>query len=74
MPNIPELSPPHKGKDIEKYVSVTDLYIPLDYGEKLTKEELIKRYLQECIINGAMPFQVILRFFIASISFSLYYF
>jgi hypothetical protein len=33
-----------KGKDIEKYVSVTDLYIPLDYGEKLTKEELIKRF------------------------------
>lgn len=33
-----------KGKDIEKYVSVTDLYIPLDYGENLTKEELIKRF------------------------------
>lgn len=33
-----------KGKDIEKYVSVTDLYIPLDYGEDLTKEELIKRF------------------------------
>lgn len=33
-----------KGKDILKYVSVMDLYIPLDYGEKLTKEELIKRF------------------------------
>ncbi len=33
-----------KGKDFEKYVSVTDLYIPLDYGENLSKEELIKRY------------------------------
>jgi len=33
-----------KGKDIEKYVSVTDLYIPLNYGENLTKEELIKNY------------------------------
>lgn len=33
-----------KGKDIEKYVNITDLYIPFDYGEKLTKEELIKRY------------------------------
>lgn len=30
-----------KGKDIEKYVDVTDLYIPLDYGENLTKAELI---------------------------------
>ena len=33
-----------KGKDVEKYVSVTDLYIPFYYGENLTKEELIKRY------------------------------
>lgn len=33
-----------KGKDIEKYVSVTDLYIPFNYGENLTKEELIQNY------------------------------
>lgn len=33
-----------KGKDIEKYVNITDLYIPFDYGENLTKEELIKRF------------------------------
>ena len=33
-----------KGKDLEKYVSVTDLYVPLDYGENLSKTELIKRY------------------------------
>lgn len=33
-----------KGKDIEKYVSVTDLYIPFFYGENLTKEELITNY------------------------------
>lgn len=33
-----------KGKDIEKYVSVTDLYIPFFYGENLTKEELIANY------------------------------
>ena len=33
-----------KGKDIQKYVDVTDLYIPLDYGENLTKEELINNY------------------------------
>ena len=33
-----------KGKDIERHVNVTDLYIQLDYGENLTKEELIKNY------------------------------
>lgn len=33
-----------KGKDFEKYVSVTDLFIPLDYGENLSMEELIKDY------------------------------
>lgn len=33
-----------KGKDIEKYVDVCDLYIPFDYGEKLSKEELIQNY------------------------------
>lgn len=31
-----------KGTDIQKYVDVTDLIVPLDYGENLTKEELIK--------------------------------
>lgn len=30
-----------KGKDIEKYVNITDLYIPLDYGENLTKKNLL---------------------------------
>lgn len=33
-----------KGTDIQKYVDVTDLCIPLIYGENLTKEELIKDY------------------------------
>lgn len=33
-----------KGKDIEKYVNVTDLYIPFMYGENLTKDELIHNY------------------------------
>lgn len=33
-----------KGTDIEKYVTVTDLYIPFNYGENLTKEELIKNF------------------------------
>lgn len=33
-----------KGTDIQKYVIVTDLYIPFKYGENLTKEELISNY------------------------------
>ena len=33
-----------KGKDFQKYVTVTDLYIPFNYGENLTKEELIHNY------------------------------
>ena len=33
-----------KGKDIEKYVNVKDPMIPFDYGENLTKEELIKDF------------------------------
>lgn len=33
-----------RGTDFQKYVNITDLYIPLDYGEKLTKEELINNY------------------------------
>lgn len=33
-----------KGTDIQKYVNVTDIYIPFNYGENLTKEELIQNY------------------------------
>ena len=33
-----------QGKNIERFVSVTYLYIPLDYGENLTKEQLINNY------------------------------
>ena len=33
-----------KVKDFQKYVNVTDLYIPFNYGENLTKEELISNY------------------------------
>lgn len=33
-----------KGSDVEKYCDVYDLYIPFDYGENLTKEELIQNY------------------------------
>lgn len=32
-----------KGKDIEKYCDVKDLYIPFNYYENLTKEELIAK-------------------------------
>lgn len=32
------------GKDVQRFVDVTDLYIPLNYGENLTKEELINNY------------------------------
>lgn len=32
-----------KGKDIEKYCDVTDLYIPFNYYEKLSKAELISK-------------------------------
>ena len=31
-----------KGTDIQKYCTVVDTYIPLEYGENLTKEQLIK--------------------------------
>ena len=33
-----------KGTDVEKYVRVEEPYIPLDYGENLTKEQLIADY------------------------------
>lgn len=33
-----------KGTDVEKYVRVEEPYIPLDYGENLTKEQLITDY------------------------------
>ena len=33
-----------KGPDIKKYCNVIDLYIPFNYGENLSKEELIQNY------------------------------
>lgn len=33
-----------KGKDIQKYVDVKDLYIPFNYGEDLTLDELVSKY------------------------------
>lgn len=66
-----------KGKDIEKYVSVTDLYIPLDYGENLTKEELIKRYefrdTRPMVINRSRILRTRPRFDQWKITFNLMY-
>lgn len=33
-----------KGKDIQKYVDITDICIPFKYGENLTKQQLIDNY------------------------------
>lgn len=33
-----------KGTDVQKYVEVKDLYIPFNYGENLTLDELISKY------------------------------
>lgn len=33
-----------KGKDIQKYVDVKDLYIPFNYGENLTLDKLVSKY------------------------------
>lgn len=33
-----------KGTDVQKYCNVVDIYIPFEYGENLTKEELIANY------------------------------
>lgn len=33
-----------KGKDIQKYVNVMDLYIPFHYGENLSLDELVSKY------------------------------
>ena len=33
-----------KGTDIQKYCDVTELYIPFDYGENLTLDELVANY------------------------------
>lgn len=66
-----------KGKDIEKYVSVTDLIIPLDYGEKLSKEELINnikyRDSRPMVVSRARVFRTRPRFNQWKITFNLTY-
>lgn len=66
-----------KGKDIERYVSVTDLMIPLDYGENLSKEELINdsryRDTRPMVVSRARVFRTRPRFNRWEITFNLTY-
>lgn len=66
-----------KGKDIERYVSVTDLMVPLDYGENLSKEELINdsryRDTRPMVVSRARVFRTRPRFNRWEITFNLTY-
>ncbi len=66
-----------KGKDIEKYVNVTDLYIPFNYGENLSKEDLIQNYeyrdTRIMVINRSRILRTRPRFDQWSIVFNLLY-
>ena len=66
-----------KGSDIEKYVNVTDLYIPFNYGENLTKEELIQNYeyrdTRVMTVNRARVMRTRPRFDQWNITFNLMY-
>lgn len=66
-----------KGRDIEKYVNVTDLYIPFNYGENLTKEELIRNYeyrdTRIMVVNRARILRTRPRFDQWNIVFNLIY-
>ncbi|MSS11754.1 hypothetical protein FYJ38_24415 [Clostridium sp. WB02_MRS01] len=66
-----------KGKDIEKYVNVTDLYIPFNYGENLSKEELIQNYeyrdTRIMVINRSRILRTRPRFDQWNITFNLMY-
>lgn len=66
-----------KGKDIEKYVDVVDLYIPFNYGENLTKEELISNYeyrdTRPMTVNRSKVMRTRPRFDQWSITFNLRY-
>lgn len=66
-----------KGKDVEKYVTVTDLYIPFNYGENLTKEELIHNYeyrdTRPMTVNRAKVMRTRPRFDQWNITFNLMY-
>lgn len=66
-----------KGKDVEKYISVTEPYIKLFYGEDLTKEELIKNYeyrdTRVMVVNRARVLRTRPRFDQWNITFTLMY-
>lgn len=66
-----------KGKDVEKYSSVTEPYIKLYYGEDLTKEELIQNYeyrdTRIMVVNRARVLRTRPRFDQWNITFTLMY-
>lgn len=66
-----------KGTDVQKYVNVTDLYIPFDYGENLTKEQLIHNYeyrdTRAMTVNRAKIMRTRPRFDKWQITFNLMY-
>ena len=66
-----------KGKDVQKYCNVVDLYIPFNYGENLTKEELIANYeyrdTRPMTVNRSKVLRTRPRFDQWSIQFTLQY-
>ena len=66
-----------KGKDVEKYLRVKEIYIPLSYGEDLTKEELKKnldyRDVRPMTVNRAKILRTRPRFDLWSITFTVIY-
>ena len=66
-----------RGTDVQKYVNVTDLYIPFDYGENLTKEQLIHNYeyrdTRAMTVNRAKIMRTRPRFDKWQITFNLMY-
>lgn len=66
-----------KGTDVQKYVTVTDIYIPFNYGENLTKEELIQNYeyrdTRPMTVNRAKVMRTRPRFDQWNITFTLMY-
>lgn len=66
-----------RGTDVQKYVNVTDLYIPFDYGENLSKEQLIHNYeyrdTRAMTVNRAKIMRTRPRFDKWQITFNLMY-
>ena len=66
-----------KGTDVQKYVSVPDVHIPFNYGENLTKEELIAdkdyRDVRPMVVGKAKVIRTRPRFNQWSITFNLEY-